>query len=186
MLTATVPETKKNGNGNDEPSEILQWAKDLVQAQIISNQISGLAVNDLLKETVGTLTHLVWIENGGDGGKKPAVVSPGTPSSAKNGQPNGRPEWKGSIKKHSVTCLECGKTFKQLSLRHLSQHELDPRTYRIKHGIPRTQALSAIEVTTRRRELAQQIKPWEKVPAKKPGSGRQPKATAKTTTTAKK
>ncbi len=57
--------------------------------------------------------------------------------------------------------FKCARGSKQLSLRHLSAHDLNPRSYRVKYNIPRTQALSARAVTARRRELAQEIRPWE-------------------------
>ncbi len=75
-------------------------------------------------------------------------------------------DWKGSITKNTIRCLECGDTFKQLSLRHLTTHDLDPRSYRAKYNIPRSQALSARSTTARRRELAQTIRPWELAPSK--------------------
>ncbi len=33
-------------------------------------------------------------------------------------------DWRKSITKHTVTCLECGQSFKQLSVRHLRDHRL--------------------------------------------------------------
>jgi predicted transcriptional regulator len=73
-------------------------------------------------------------------------------------------DWRKSITKHAVTCLECGQSFKQLSMRHLVMHGLDGRSYRAKYGIPRTQALAAKTTTARRRELVQGIRPWEQTP----------------------
>jgi predicted transcriptional regulator len=70
--------------------------------------------------------------------------------------------WRKSITKHAVTCLECGKTFKQLSTRHLMLHGLDGRSYRAKYSIPRTQSLAAKEITARRRKITQEMRPWEK------------------------
>jgi hypothetical protein len=61
-------------------------------------------------------------------------------------------------------CLECGQSFKQLSVRHLKEHGLDGKAYRIKYGIPRTQALAAKEITSRRKEIVQRTRPWEKAP----------------------
>jgi predicted transcriptional regulator len=72
--------------------------------------------------------------------------------------------WTSSITRHAVTCLECGVAFKQLSTRHLRQHDLDSRAYRAKHGIPRSQSLAAKQTTARRQQLVQQIRPWEKTP----------------------
>ena len=72
--------------------------------------------------------------------------------------------WKQSITKHVVTCLECGASFKQLSVRHLKEHALDGRSYRIKYEIPRTQPLAAKETTLQRKEIVQRSRPWEKAP----------------------
>src|SRR5439155_23944222 len=66
--------------------------------------------------------------------------------------------------KHTVTCLECGQSFKQLSVRHLKEHGLDGRSYRAKYRIPRHQALAAKETTSRRKEIVQRTRLWEKAP----------------------
>jgi len=73
-------------------------------------------------------------------------------------------DWRKSITKHVVTCLECRASFKQLSVRHLKEHGLDGRSYRIKYGIPRTQPLAAKEITSHRQEVVQRSRPWEKAP----------------------
>ncbi len=70
-------------------------------------------------------------------------------------------DWKSSITRHAVTCLECGGSFRQLSARHLSKHELNAKSYRVKYGIPSTQPLSARTVTARRRAVAREVRPWE-------------------------
>ena len=43
-------------------------------------------------------------------------------------------------------------------------HGLDSRSYRTKYGIPPTQPLSARATTERRRQVVQEIRPWEKAP----------------------
>jgi predicted transcriptional regulator len=83
-----------------------------------------------------------------------AVATPETPSKPVN--------WRKSITKHTVTCLECGASFKQLSVRHLKEHGLDGKVYWIKYGIPRAQPLSAKATTSRRKEIVQRSRPWEK------------------------
>ena len=85
-----------------------------------------------------------------------AIAPPETPAEPVN--------WKKSITKHAVTCLECGASFKQLSVRHLKEHGLDGRSYREKYSIPRTQPLAAKETTARRKEIVQSSRPWEKAP----------------------
>ena len=62
-----------------------------------------------------------------------------------------------SIQQHQVICKECGKAFALLSNRHLALHGLTPRTYKQKHGIRLTQALSARSLTAQRRKLAKQL-----------------------------
>ena len=84
------------------------------------------------------------------------VTTPETPSKPDN--------WKKSITKHHVTCLECGASFKQLSVRHLRAHGLDGRSYREKYRIPRTQPLAAKETIAIRKEIVQRSRPWEKAP----------------------
>jgi predicted transcriptional regulator len=62
-----------------------------------------------------------------------------------------------SIQRNQVICLECGKSFKLLSNRHLALHSLTPRQYKQKHGIRMTQALSARTLSQRRRKLAKEL-----------------------------
>jgi len=84
------------------------------------------------------------------------VATPETPPKPVN--------WRKSITKHTVMCLECGQSYKQLSVRHLKEHGLDGRSYRVKYGIPRTQPLSAKKTIALRKEIVQRARPWEKAP----------------------
>lgn len=132
---------------------LLEMAKELVAEQIRANHLSPDDAATLLQQTHATLLSLYERQ-----------LSESTTQTNNHVQPT---DWKRSIQKHTVSCLECGATFRQLSARHLSTHGLDPRSYRIKYGIPSTQAISAREVTTRRRALAKQIRPWENVVSKR-------------------
>jgi predicted transcriptional regulator len=73
-------------------------------------------------------------------------------------------DWKRSMTRHTITCMECGAAFKQLSVRHLRDHDLEPRAYRVKYGILRTQPLAAKDTTAMRKRIVQQTRPWEKAP----------------------
>lgn len=137
---------------------LLEMTKDLVLAQIQIKQVAPEALTSVLHNTYDTLRNLQNAESSGGSGSSEMI-----PETQQAPIPT---DWKSSISKHSIRCLECGDTFKQLSLRHLRVHDLDPRSYRTKYNIPRSQALSAREVTARRRELAQQIRPWELAPSK--------------------
>jgi predicted transcriptional regulator len=61
-----------------------------------------------------------------------------------------------SIQRNRVICLECHKEFKLLSNRHLSQHNLTSRAYKLKYGLPLRQALSAKALTLTRRKIAKE------------------------------
>jgi ROS/MUCR transcriptional regulator protein len=51
-------------------------------------------------------------------------------------------------------------------------HGLDARLYRTKYGIPQSQPLAARATTERRRQVVQEIRPWEKAPTYRKGQAR--------------
>ncbi len=132
---------------------LLEMAKDLVLAQIQAHRLSPDDMHQALQQTYASLQALKTQE---DSHSSVAIATPETLSKPV--------DWRKSITKHTVTCLECRASFKQLSGRHLTAHRLDGKTYRIKYGIPRTQPLAAKEVTSRRKEIVQRSRPWEKAP----------------------
>ncbi|ETW95343.1 MAG: hypothetical protein ETSY1_30995 [Candidatus Entotheonella factor] len=135
---------------------LLEMAKELVTEQIRVHQLSPDDAKSLLLSTHATLLNMYQLE------------VPGAPAMSSDMQVEEvRKDWKRSINKNSITCLECGSSFRQLSARHLRLHDLTPSTYRAKYGIPSTQALSSRDATARRRELAQQIRPWEAAASKR-------------------
>lgn len=67
-----------------------------------------------------------------------------------------------SIKEKSVTCLECGKTFKIITRKHLAMHGLDADSYREKWGIKKNSPLVCKELQRERRKKMKEMKLWEK------------------------
>jgi predicted transcriptional regulator len=132
---------------------LLEMAKDLVMAQIAAHRLSPEDMHQALQQTYANLQTLKAQE---DTHGSVAVATPKTLSEPIH--------WKKSITKHTVTCLECGVSLKQLSVRHLKEHGLDGGSYRVKYGIPRTQPLAAKEITSHRQEIVQRSRPWEKAP----------------------
>src|SRR5262245_32868983 len=132
---------------------LLEMAKDLVMAQIEVYRLSPEEMHQALQQTYTALMTL-----------KAQEVSDGIVPVATQETPSKPVNWRKSITKHTVTCLECRASFKQLSVRHLQEHGLDGRSYRLKYGIPRTQPLAAKEITSRRKEMVQRSRPWEKAP----------------------
>jgi predicted transcriptional regulator len=142
---------------------ILEMAKDLVMAQI---QAGALPPEDMHKELQKTYASLMELKVKEETGGLSVTLSS---KQLEGGSPNGgsaseQPNWRRSIKKSAIECLECGTLFKQLSVRHLKDHDLDARSYRTKYGIPRTQPLSARDTTAMRKEIVQKSRPWEKAP----------------------
>jgi predicted transcriptional regulator len=132
---------------------LLEMAKDLVLAQI---RVHGLSPEDMHAALHDTYTSLHALKTQEDAQGSVAVAPLETSSQPVN--------WRQSITKQTVTCLACGARFKQLSTRHLREHGLDARSYRVKYGIPLRQPLSARDVTTLRKQLVQRSSPWKKAP----------------------
>ncbi len=132
------------------PQSALEMAKDLVMAQIEAGQLSSDDMEQALQRTYASLVTLKAQEETG-------VTSTVETSAAPV-------DWRKSVSRLTITCLECGQSFKQMSVRHLRQHDLDGRSYRSKYGIPRTQPLAARATTALRRKITQQVRPWEKAP----------------------
>jgi predicted transcriptional regulator len=133
-----------------QPS-VLETAKDLVKAQIEAGELTP---DDMQKVLHDTHARLMALQARSDPALSGEVAGTGSPS--------GSIDWRKSITRHVITCLECGASFKQLSIRHLRHHDLDARSYRSKYGIPRTQSLAARDTTARRRQVVQASRPWEK------------------------
>jgi predicted transcriptional regulator len=149
---------------------LLEMAKDLTRSLVETGKLSPEDMQDTLQKTHATLSALKVQE---EMGTTPAA-SVAESSSV---------DWRKSITRHTVTCLECGQVFMQLSIRHLGIHGLDSRSYRIKYGIPLTQPLAARSTTERRRQVAQEVRLWEKAPMYRKAQQRKttPKKTARKT-----
>lgn len=69
---------------------------------------------------------------------------------------------KKSIKEKTVTCLECGKTFKVLTQKHLSFHGLTGNEYRAKYGMKKGTPLVAKSLARDRKNKMAEMKLWER------------------------
>jgi predicted transcriptional regulator len=128
---------------------LVNLAKELTLALVQTGNVSTEDIQNTLQKTFATLAAL----------KAQDESDAPTPEPTAKAAPV---DWRKSITKHAVTCLDCGQAFKQLSLRHLRAHGLDNRSYRTKYGIPPTQPLSSRATTERRRQVVQEVRPWEK------------------------
>lgn len=67
-----------------------------------------------------------------------------------------------SIKEQSIVCLECGKSFKILTKKHLISHNLDADAYREKWGIKHQTPLVCKALQRERRKKMKAMKLWER------------------------
>lgn len=66
------------------------------------------------------------------------------------------------IKEQSIVCLECGKSFKILTKKHLASHGLEADAYREKWGIKRNVPLVCKSLQRERRKKMKAMKLWER------------------------
>jgi len=104
---------------------LVEMSAEIVAAQASHRALTPEEIADSLRRTFQTLKEIQQLGNGTE--FEEAVSR----------------DPQASIQRNQVMCLECGKSFKLLSNRHLALHSLTPRAYKQKHGIRMTQALSA-------------------------------------------
>ena len=76
-------------------------------------------------------------------------------------------EAKTAIKEKTVSCMECGRTFKIITKKHLALHGLTPAEYREKWGHKRNTPLACKALQRERRRNMQEMKLWERRGKKK-------------------
>ncbi len=67
-----------------------------------------------------------------------------------------------SVKEKTITCLECGRSFKILTRRHLAGHGMDAAAYREKWGFKKDTPLVCKSLQRDRRKKMKDMKLWEK------------------------
>jgi predicted transcriptional regulator len=87
-------------------------------------------------------------------------IAEDTAEVAANAEPAVDP--KKAIREKSVICLECGKSFKVLTKKHLASHGLTPEEYKAKWGYKKGTSLVAKSLARERRKKMKDMKLWEK------------------------
>ena len=75
---------------------------------------------------------------------------------------------KKAIKEKSITCLECGKSFKVITRKHMEKHGLTPEEYKARWGYKKNQALVCKSLARDRRKKMQEMELWKKREIKMP------------------
>lgn len=69
---------------------------------------------------------------------------------------------KKAIKEKSITCMECGKSFKIITKKHLASHGLNPDEYRERHNYKKGVPLVCKALQRERRKKMKSMKLWER------------------------
>ena len=69
---------------------------------------------------------------------------------------------KKAVREKSIVCLECGKTFKVITKKHLASHGLTPVEYKEKWGYPKGTPLVCKALQRERRKKMKSMRLWEK------------------------
>lgn len=67
-----------------------------------------------------------------------------------------------AIKEKSITCLECGKSFKIITKKHLAFHDLTTAEYREKYGYKKGTPLVCKSLQRERRKKMKDMQLWER------------------------
>lgn len=69
---------------------------------------------------------------------------------------------KKAVKEKSIVCVECGKSFRILTKKHLGTHGFTAAEYREKHGYKKGMPLVCKSLQRERRKKMREMKLWER------------------------
>lgn len=125
--------------------DYLKEALEIVKAQASVRVMTEDEITTLVRRLSAGLKNIAENESACDDGSLDGGLSP-----------------RKSIKEKSIVCMECGKSFKILTRRHLANHNLDPAAYRAKWGLKKDTPLVSKGLQRERRKKMKDMKLWEK------------------------
>ncbi|RMD88955.1 MAG: transcriptional regulator [Alphaproteobacteria bacterium] len=132
-------------NGND----LVELTAEIVSAYASNNHFSPTELPDLIKRVHAALAS---VEAEGEseaeeGSLESAPEEPRAPAVPVNA----------SVSDEAITCLECGKSFKTLKRHLMTEHGLDPESYRQRWHLSKDYPLVAPSYSRRRSQTAKAI-----------------------------
>ena len=124
--------------------DFLKEALEIVKAQAAHRTMSEAEITDMVVKLAKSIKAISSGCTAEEGDAGPAIDA------------------KKAIKEKSITCCECGKSFKIITKKHLASHDLDPKDYRAKHGYKKTQPLACKALARARKEKMSEMKLWER------------------------
>jgi len=128
--------------------KLIEIASEIIQTQVALSPMSAQEIVLSLRQVFGTLQELQKAETG--------QIEPS------EAQENGLLEGKtleslsprDSVQENKVICLECGAEMRQLTIKHLSSHDMNLKEYKKKYGFTMKTPLSAKSLTKARSKAA--------------------------------
>ncbi|MGD9609154.1 MAG: MucR family transcriptional regulator [Desulfovibrionaceae bacterium] len=124
--------------------DYLKAALEIVKAQASVRTMTDEEITSMLKNVAAGIQAAADAETAPAEASTPAIE----PSKA--------------VKENSVVCLECGKSFKVLTKKHLAAHGLTPEEYRAKYGYKKGAPLAAKSLQRERRKKMKDMRLWER------------------------
>ena len=125
-------------------NEVLQEVLAIIKAQA---SVRAMTPEEITSMTSSLYTNLVALDNG-------------TPVAGAAQEPAVDPAK--SIREKSIVCLECGKSFKVLTKKHLVKHDLTPEAYKEKWGLKPKCSLVAKGLARDRKKKMLEMELWKK------------------------
>jgi predicted transcriptional regulator len=128
--------------------EYVKMALEIVKAQASVRYMTDEEITSMVQAVAASLRNL---DQGTEGGRA---------QGEQRQQPAADP--KNAVREKSVICLECGKSFKVLSKRHLTTHGMTPQEYKEKWGYRKGAALIAKSLARQRRKKMREMQLWKR------------------------
>lgn len=129
--------------------DYLKEALDIVKAQASVRNMTEEEIVSMVQKLASGISSISAGAGGAEAEQVPAV------------------DPKKAIREKSIICLECGKSFKVLTKRHLALHELTAAEYKEKWGYTKKTSLVSKGLARERRKKMSEMKLWERRGKKK-------------------
>jgi predicted transcriptional regulator len=143
-MFAAPERVEESSTLEESMEEYLKSALEIVKAQASVRNMTDEEITSMVKRLAGGIREIS--EGCGAGESAPSLgLDP-----------------KKAVKEKTVTCLECGKTFKVITKKHLGSHGLTPEEYKAKHGLKKGAPLVCKALQRDRRKKMKEMRLWEK------------------------
>ncbi len=128
--------------------KLIEIASEIIQTQVSLTPMSAQEIVLSLRQVFGTLQELQKAETGQVELPEAQEIAPSEGKTLELLSP------RDSIQENKVICLECGAEMRQLTIKHLSSHNMNLKEYKKKYGFTMKTPLSAKSLTKARSKAA--------------------------------